>query len=551
MTFNYQYLLMKYLSIITLLVLSFACTTAPEPTYSINTISNPTEGGSISITPEQDAYEAGTAVTFTAIPNEGYTFIDFGGEFNSTSNPLTVAVGKADMEIVANFQIKSYPLNISVEGNGSIIEQIIQSKSTDYDHGTQVQLTANPEEGWEFVEWGGDASGTEPTTIISVESEKNVTALFQLKRYSLNILVQGQGTTTTELLTEIEPDQDGKYEHGSQLKITALPNKNHKFSTWSGDTTSTESSIVIEMKNDIEVTAEFIGPEKSLYSRETYERDDNNNLTLYTRYNDNGDIEGYQTKYIYDENNRNTETILYNSDGSVFRRDTFIYGENEIQQINYNADSTVNSSNTYLLDENGNTIERKGYDADGNLTITEVNSWDASGNILESQMYDASGNLNSKVTFSYDANGNLLEQAGYYPDGSGGVSLQIKYTYTYNSLNQRIEWLFEIVPQKRVTRTTYTYNEEGRLSGFISYSPEGNVQSSGTYEYDLDNGIVEYYRYDANMNLTSTRTDLYNTDLYLIERLYYVIVNSKIVPDFNNEFKEKYPEFSLEPHLEL
>ena len=162
---------MKYFSLITLLLIGYACSTAPEPTYTINTISNPTEGGSISITPEQDAYEAGTAVTFTATPDEGYTFIDFSGEFNSTSNPLTVAVGKADMEIVANFQIKSYPLSISVEGNGSIIEQIIQNKSTDYEHGTQVLLTANPDVGWDFVDCGGDASGTEPTTIISFESE--------------------------------------------------------------------------------------------------------------------------------------------------------------------------------------------------------------------------------------------------------------------------------------------------------------------------------------------------------------------------------------------
>ena len=542
---------MKYLPIITLLVLGFACTTAPEPTYSINTISNPTEGGSISITPDQDAYEAGTAVTFTATPNEGYTFIDFSGEFSSTSNPLTVAVGKADMEIVANFQIKSYPLSISVEGNGSIIEQIIQNKSTDYDHGTLVQLTANPEEGWEFVEWGGDASGNDQTTTVAVNEEKNVTALFQLKRYSLSVLTQGQGTTTIELLTEIEPDEDGKYEHGSQIRITAIPNKNYKFSTWSGDTTSTESSIVIEMKSDVEVTAEFSELEKTLFRRETYQRDENNNLTLYTRYNENGDIEGNQTKYIYDENNRYTETIRYNSDGTVSLRSIYTYSDSKIEQINYNADSTINSSNVYVLDGNGNTIERQGYDSNSELTIRVIYSRDDDGNILEQQSYDANGNLNSKITFSYDANGNLLEQASYYPDGSGGVSLHIKYKYTYNSLNQRIERLIELVFQNRTSKDTYTYNEEGRLSGFISYNEEGNIQSSSIYEYDLDNGRVEYYQYDSEMNLTQTRTDLYNTDLYLIERLYYVIVNSKVVPNFNNEIEEKYPEFSLEPQFKL
>ncbi|MEL0011496.1 MAG: hypothetical protein VW868_08085 [Bacteroidota bacterium] len=541
---------MKYLSIITLLVLCFACTTAPEPTYSINTISNPTEGGSISITPDQDAYEAGTAVTFTATPNEGYTFIDFSGEFSSTSNPLTVAVGKSDMEIVANFQLKSYPLSISVEGNGSIIEQIIQNKSTDYDHGTLVQLTANPDEGWEFVEWGGDASGNDQTTTVTVNEEKNVTALFQLKRYSLSVLTQGQGTTTIELLTEIEPDKDGKYEHGSQVRITAIPNRSSRFSTWSGDTTSTESSIVIEMKSDVEVTAEFSELEKALVFRSTYERDDNNNLTLYIGYDENGNIV-QQTKYIYDENNRNIETFNYTIDGRWNGFISYTYTEGGYEQINYNPDSTVNSSFIYLVNENGNIVERQDYDSNGLLTSSYQNSWDNSGNILEYQQLDANGNLTYKITYSYDANGNRLEQAYYAIDGSGLVSLLIKTTYTYNSLNQLIEQLQEYISQNVTFRTTYTYNEEGRISGSISYSPEGTVRSSSAYEYDLDNGRQEYYQYDSEMNLVSITIQLYNTDLYLIERLYYVIVNIKVVPDFNNEFEEKYPEFSLESEFKL
>jgi hypothetical protein len=532
---------MKTKHIYTLIILGLACSTAPEPTYNVNTISNPSEGGVITLTPEQTGYEAGTAVTLTATPNEGYAFIEFTGEFSTTNNPLTVAVGNADMDIVAHFQLKSYPLNIEVEGYGSIIEQIIQNKSTDYDHGTQVQLTANPEYGWEFVEWGGDASGTEPTTIISVDSEKNVTALFQLKRYSLNVLVEGQGTTTIELITEIMPNEEGKYQHGSQVRISATPNEGYRFNTWKGDTTSTESTIVLEMTDDIEITAEFIDA-RQMTRRVTYERDDNNNVILYTTYNGDGEIEGIQQAYRYDENNRRIETILYNSDGSVFRRDTYIYGENEYQQINYNADSTLNSSNTYLLDENGNTIERKSYDADGNLTARELNSWDNSGNILESQLYDANGNLNNKLIYSYDANGNLLEQAGYYPDGMGGVSLQLKYSYTYNDLNQRIERLIEFTNQGIVSRTTYTYNEEGRMSGFIDYNQDGSLRSSSIYEYDIDNGRVEYYQYDRDGNLSQTRTNLYNSDSYLIEVRYYVIVRSKVTSDPVDEALIKYPE---------
>ena len=56
-----------------------------------------------------------------------------------------------DKEITAVFVKKKYPLTIEVSGNGSVEEKIIkQGKSIDYNSGTIVGLTANPESGYSF-----------------------------------------------------------------------------------------------------------------------------------------------------------------------------------------------------------------------------------------------------------------------------------------------------------------------------------------------------------------------------------------------------------------
>jgi uncharacterized repeat protein (TIGR02543 family) len=53
------------------------------------------------------------------------------------------------------------------------------SKSN-YFHGEQVTLTAKPKYGYTFVGWGGDATGTEKTITLLVDSQKAVTANFVL-----------------------------------------------------------------------------------------------------------------------------------------------------------------------------------------------------------------------------------------------------------------------------------------------------------------------------------------------------------------------------------
>ncbi len=61
-----------------------------------------------------------------------------------------------------------------------------------YTPGTAVQVTAVPAEGWKFLNWSGDASGTNATASVTMNADKNVTANFELTGVStVNILKDG------------------------------------------------------------------------------------------------------------------------------------------------------------------------------------------------------------------------------------------------------------------------------------------------------------------------------------------------------------------------
>ena len=59
-------------------------------------------------------------------------------------------------------------------------EEIISAdKSTDYDFGSLVKLTASPSKEWGFVRWSGDYEGEENPIEITLSAAKNINALFE------------------------------------------------------------------------------------------------------------------------------------------------------------------------------------------------------------------------------------------------------------------------------------------------------------------------------------------------------------------------------------
>jgi uncharacterized repeat protein (TIGR02543 family) len=226
-----------------------------------------TEGeGSVVRAPDAETYPEGTEVELVATPAEGWAFAGWGGDLTGDEASGTVAM-TGDLAVTAAFEPlppDSFPLTLAVEGQGQVI---LDPPGGVYEAGTEVTLTVAPAEDWGFVEWSGDLSGAEAVKTVSMDGARSVTARFVLleqppPRFSLTTSVEGEGAVLAELAGE-----DGVYENGASVSLSAEPAVGWTFAGWSGDLEGIESPVSILMEADRSVVARFEEiPETETYS---------------------------------------------------------------------------------------------------------------------------------------------------------------------------------------------------------------------------------------------------------------------------------------------
>ena len=195
------------------------------------------EGGSVS--PTTGSFNSGTQVSVTATPNAGYSFS--GWSNGSTANPVTVTLN-SNTSITANFAlIPVYTITVSAEEGGSV-----SSNGGEYQQGTQVTLTATPDEGYEFSGWS-DGS-TEATRVITASEDLTLTASFTelIISYTLTVTSGEGGSVSSE---------GGEYNEGTEVTLTATADDGYRFTVWSDG--STEESITITLSEDTSIEAIF------------------------------------------------------------------------------------------------------------------------------------------------------------------------------------------------------------------------------------------------------------------------------------------------------
>jgi uncharacterized protein YlaI len=76
--------------------------------YDVVVVVNPVDSGNVTLNPAGGNYYAGTSVTLTAVPEDGYEFSEWGGSITGTENPTIIKVysGKS---ITANFVATGSP----------------------------------------------------------------------------------------------------------------------------------------------------------------------------------------------------------------------------------------------------------------------------------------------------------------------------------------------------------------------------------------------------------------------------------------------------------
>ncbi len=157
------------------------CGGAPAVTEYDLTIAS-TTGGSTTPPAGTHTHDDGDVVNLVATPDAGYRFVNWTGDVGTiadVSDATTTITMDSDYSIIANF-VAQYILTIDSADGGRVTtpgEGILA-----YEAGTVVNLVAEPEEGYSFVNWTGDvgtiADVNAATTTITMNGDHNISPNF-------------------------------------------------------------------------------------------------------------------------------------------------------------------------------------------------------------------------------------------------------------------------------------------------------------------------------------------------------------------------------------
>ncbi|MAJ37259.1 MAG: hypothetical protein CMC19_04915 [Flavobacteriaceae bacterium] len=233
-----------------ILILLLSCekdTENPDTTFFSVQV-NSGEGGSVSVS--SGNYPEGSSLSIQAVPLPDYNFSSWSGSLSSTANPLEVTLTQ-NLQLQANFAKKQFELNVSVTGEGSVDQKLINSGKS-YEIGSQVELSATPASGWEFEQWTGAIESSENPVTIDLTEAKEITAIFIRKQYNLNLTITGEGTVNEQVIS-----QPSQYDFETEVRLTAVAAADWEFESWTGDVNSGENPIEISFDKEYQLSANF------------------------------------------------------------------------------------------------------------------------------------------------------------------------------------------------------------------------------------------------------------------------------------------------------
>ncbi len=225
-----------------------------------------TDGGAVT-SPGEDTftYDCGTDVPLVATAQEGYYFVEWSGDVDTIANVngyTTTITMMGDYSITANFELVppgQFVLTTDSTAGGWVTDP--GEESVPYDEGTVVDLVAEAEDCYEFVEWTGDvdtiADVYSASTNITMDADKNVTASFSPFGYDLTV-----GSTEGG---QVSSPGEGTfpYDCGTVVDLVAEADLGSHFVEWTGDTSTIAdvdaAETTITISGNYSITANF-GP---------------------------------------------------------------------------------------------------------------------------------------------------------------------------------------------------------------------------------------------------------------------------------------------------
>lgn len=196
-------------------------------------------------------YLAGTHVQLTGIADENWIFSEWSGDLEGDENPAVIVVD-GPKQVAATF-LRTFRLTTVIEPDESA--GVITPDSGNYVRDSTFDVEATANQGWEFVRWEGDFTGSVNPFSLTMNGNKTIVAHFQRLAFGLSTDFVGQGSIQTAVLTGAARD-DG-FEFGSEVELTAEPNTGWRFVRWEGDLSGSDNPAVITIDGPKSVTAIF------------------------------------------------------------------------------------------------------------------------------------------------------------------------------------------------------------------------------------------------------------------------------------------------------
>jgi uncharacterized repeat protein (TIGR02543 family) len=197
-----------------------------------------------------------------------------GGGF---STPQSVSVNPTDNSCwvadwgnsqIAHLAITAYELSLDgahgdIAVNGMVHELPYALMA---DVGATVALEALPHPFYEFTGWSGDLAGTENPTIITMDSDRSVTANFAIIQHVLSLTGVGDGSVAVDGVIHSLP-WSGPLDAGTVVVLEALPDDCWLFEYWYwlgdlGDLTGDVNPVNVEILGDLSIVANFASAER-------------------------------------------------------------------------------------------------------------------------------------------------------------------------------------------------------------------------------------------------------------------------------------------------
>ena len=210
--------------------------------------------------PYSGLFSSGTSVTLEAVAETDSRFINWSGDLSGSSNPISITMNEPKT-INANFT-QLFTLSLDKSGNGSgqiMLNGVLHELPHDenFNAGTIVELEAVPESGSIFGEWSGSLSGNQNPINITMNSDKDVTSLFNTLHSLTAHINPPEGGTIYANGVPLSHNMVKEYVEGDTAHLIATATFGYYFVGWAGDVAGSDNTTELIVDTNKSVTANF------------------------------------------------------------------------------------------------------------------------------------------------------------------------------------------------------------------------------------------------------------------------------------------------------